>query len=160
MKFKNAYSPSKKVGYSCIGPSLTDQSFKQECDIGFIIENYAKMGKSFDNTNLNYYDCTTVQDFQNAQMIVAECKSNFEQLPSVERDRFKTVENYLEFISNKANLKECYEKGYIDRSSVDIEDVYPERYKYKSFAPSQVESSDVVSTDDKTVPPETPQQVG
>lgn len=158
MKFKNAYSDSKKVVFNCTNPSLTDQSFKHECDIGFIIENYAKMGKSFDNSNLNYYDCTSVKDFQEAQLIVAEAKSNFEQLPSKDRDRFKTVENYLEFVSNQANLKESYEKGYIDRGSVDIADVYPERYKVVETPVNEPSSNDV--SVDKITPTETPPQAG
>lgn len=145
MKFKTAYDRPKKVSQTFLKPSLTDQQFKQECDIGFIVENYAKLGKSFENTNANYFDCTQVQDYQSAQLLVAECKSNFEMLPSKDRDRFKTVENYLEFISNQANLKESYEKGYIDRSTVDIADVYPERYKVskeEQISPSVNSSTD------------------
>lgn len=129
MKFKNRYSDSKDIGKYFTKPSITDQQFKQECDIGFIVENYAKLGKTFDNTNINYVDCTTVQDYQDAMYTVANAKSNFESLPSKDRDRFKTVENYLDFISKHENLKESYEKGYIDRSSVDLSDVYPERFK-------------------------------
>lgn len=119
---------NKKVTCCIEGPSLTDESFKQECDIGFIVENYLKTGQGIPASTMNYADCTTVQDFQEAQMLVAEAKSNFEQLPSKDRDRFKTVENYLEFICNTDNLKESYEKGYIDPSTVDLVDVYPERY--------------------------------
>lgn len=129
MNFKNRYSDSKVITKTFKNPSLTDQQFKQECDIGFIVEQYAKLGKTFDQSNMSYIDCTSVQDYQDAMYTVSNAKSNFESLPSKDRDRFKTVENYLEFISNVANLKECYEKGYIDRGSVSLEDVYPEKFK-------------------------------
>lgn len=135
MKFLNRYSASKKIAKLFTKPSLTDQQFKQECDIGFIVENYAKLGKSFDYTGMSYVDCTSVQDYQDAMYIVANAKSNFESLPSKDRDRFKTVENYLEFISNEANLKESYEKGYIDRGSVDLSEVYPERFNVVETQP-------------------------
>lgn len=127
-KFLTPYTTKKKVVQKFELPSMTDQSYKDECDLGFIIENYVKKGIPLPDSSMNYVDCTTVQEFQDAQMLVAEAKSNFEQLPSKERDRFKTVENYLEFISNPSNLKESYEKNFIDRSSVSLEDVYPERY--------------------------------
>lgn len=129
MKFLSRYSNSRDIGKKFLKPSLTDQQFKQECDVGYIVENYARLGKPFDQTGASYIDCTTVQDYQEAMYTVAHAKSNFESLPSKERDRFKTVENYLEFISDNANLKESYEKGYIDRNSVDISDVYPEKFK-------------------------------
>ena len=71
MKFKNRYSDSKDIGKYFTKPSITDQQFKQECDIGFIVENYAKLGKTFDNTNINYVDCTTVQDYQDSKLLFA-----------------------------------------------------------------------------------------
>lgn len=146
MKFKNRYSDSKDITKNFKNPSLTDQQFKQECDIGFIVEQYAKLGKTFDQSNLSYVDCTSVQDYQEAMFTVANAKSNFESLPAKDRDRFKTVENYLEFISNAANLKESFEKGYIDRGSVSLEDVYPERFK-------------IVSDENKTVIEDAPVSV-
>lgn len=109
-------------------PSLTDQSFKQECDIGYIIKTCAKTGQPLPASPMSYVDCTSVQDFQSAMDTVAQCKSAFASLSSADRDRFGTVENYLDFISRSENLKESYEKGYIDPNSVDIKDIYPERY--------------------------------
>lgn len=127
-KFFNRYSKPKDVSIDFTEPSLTDESFKQECDLGFIVENYVSKGLPLPTSTFNYADCTTVAQYEDAMQIVAEAKSNFEQLPSKDRDRFKTVEAYLEFISNPENLKESYEKNYIDPSSVDLSDIYPEQY--------------------------------
>lgn len=132
-----------KVSLYCPEPSLTEQIYKDECDIDFIIKNFVKTGELPQST-MSFVDCTTVQDFQDAQYLVAECKSNFEQLPAVERDRFKTVENYLSFISDPKNLKESYEKGYIDRNTVDLKDVYPEQYA--AVTSSNVDNSTVSQT--------------
>lgn len=120
-----------RVQHDFLLPSLTDQSFKQECDIGYIIENCLRTGQVPQGPTSSYIDCTQVSDYQSAMQLVAQCKSDFASLPSKERDRFGTVEGYLEFISNRDNLKECYEKGYINRDSVSedvLKTLYPERY--------------------------------
>lgn len=127
IKFKTPYQQQERHQVKFEGISLTDQSFKQECDIGFIIENFVKTGTAPDSS-MSFVDCTTVQKFEDAMQIVAEAKSNFEQLPSSIRDEFKTVTNYLSYISNPANLKDSYERGLIDRSTVNLEAVYPELY--------------------------------
>lgn len=128
ISFLTRYSQPKKVSIINEEPSLTDESFKQECDLGFILETYAKTGHELPQSTMNYVDCTTVSQFEDAMQLVAEANSNFECLPAKERDRFKTVENYLAFICDANNLKESYEKGYIDPSSVDLADVYPEQF--------------------------------
>lgn len=128
ISFKTPYQEQERQQISFDGVSLTDQSFKQECDIGFIIENFVKTGQ-LPESSMSFVDCTTVQKFEDAMQIVAEAKSNFEQLPSSIRDEFKTVTNYLSYISDPANLKDSYERGLIDKTSVNLEDVYPELYQ-------------------------------
>lgn len=128
ISFKTPYQEQERQQISFDGVSLTDQSFKQECDIGFIIENFVKTGE-LPESSMSFVDCTTVQKFEDAMQLVAEAKSNFEQLPSSIRDEFKTVTNYLSYIADPANLKDSYERGLIDRSSVSLEDVYPELYQ-------------------------------
>lgn len=116
-------------------PSLTDQSFKQECDIGYIIESCLRTGQVPQGPSASYLDCTSVSDYQTAMQVVAQCKSDFECLPSKIRDEFKNVENYLEYIGNPSNLKDCYERGLIDPSSVTedvLKQLYPERYNVVS----------------------------
>ena len=103
LEFRTPYKGNERVQYSTIGPSLTDQSFKQDCDIGFIIENFVRTGELPQST-MSYVDCTTVPMYEEAMQIVAEANSNFEQLPAKIRDEFKTVSNYLEYISNPDNL--------------------------------------------------------
>lgn len=151
-KFFTPYTTTKKVVVDFKEPSLTDQSYKDECDLGFIIENYVSKGIPLPQSTMNYQDCTTVQDYQSAMMLVAEAKSNFEQLPSKDRDQFGTVENYLEFISKAENLKTSYEKGYIDPSTVDLMDVYPERYQ---TVPEQIETPTVEPVVNPSVTPST-----
>lgn len=122
---------NKRVEKDFLKPSLTDQSFQQECDIGYVIENCLKTGQVPEGPTASYLDCTCVSDYQAAMQTVAQCRSDFECLPSKIRDEFKTVENYLEYISKPENLKDCYERKLIDISSVTedvLKQIYPERY--------------------------------
>lgn len=147
--FKLPYSKNERVSIKFENPSLTDQSFKQECDIGFIIENFVKTGTQPDST-MNFMDCTTVKSYEESMQLVAEANSNFENLPAKIRDEFKTVTNYLAYISDVKNLKDSYERGLIDRGSVDLADVYPEQYKQQIVNTDQVTASSSTETPKKT----------
>lgn len=110
-------------------PSRTEQSYKDECDIEFIISNFVKTGiDPREGRKMSFVDCTQVKDFNDAQNLIAETKSMFYSLPPEIRDEFQTVDGYLEYVSNPANLKDCYERGIIDPDSVDEKDIYPEKF--------------------------------
>lgn len=136
-KFRTQFSTSLSVGKTFSKPSLTDQSYRQECDIGFMIENYKVNKVPLPTVSVQYGNSPSADDFMKANEMVAELKTQFESLPSSERDRFGTVQNYLQFIGNPANLKESYEKGLIDPNSVDLRDVYPERFKVQDTIPTE-----------------------
>lgn len=143
-KFITQYQPHERNIKKSDKPSLTDESFKDECDISLMIERY-KVNKIPPRTvNIAYGYSPTVDDIQHAQMLLAATKSNFEGLPSKIRDEFgNNVENYLAYISDKANLKDCYERGLIDRSSVSIEIVYPERFQNHSSPSGEAQGPSV-----------------
>ncbi len=145
MKFKTPYNSCSRVSFTFEKSSLTEQDHKDECDIGKIIESYVKTGQLPPQSQPSYLDCTQVQNYEEAQMLIAEVNSQFNSLPAVDRERFVNVRNYLDFIANPENLRECYERNYINRDTVDIADVYPERFvsqEGKNPMPS-VGSSDV-----------------
>lgn len=145
--FQTAYTSTKRVITTSDNPSLTDESFADECNISMMIEKYRVSKIPPRTVDVSYGHSPTIEDFQNAQYLLAEVKSNFEGLPSSIRDEFKNdVQNYLEYIGDKANLKDCYERGLINPDSVDLRDIYPER-----FETSIQESSTDVSVD---VPPQ------
>ena len=151
--FHTLYDTPKDVSITFEQPSLTEQSYKDECSIDFIIDNFVKTGiDPTDGRSMNYVDCTSVQDFQSAQNLVADTKSIFYALPSAVRDEFKTVDNYLSYVSNPANLRDSYERNLIDRSTVDLKDVYPEQYVNTSVSSvSTLESSPSVPSSETPV---------
>lgn len=144
MKFKTPYRERERTSLTFEEPSLTEQDFKDECDIGKIIESYVRTGQLPAQSQPSYIDCTQVQDYESAQMLIAEVNSQFNSLPATDRERFVNVKNYLNFVANPDNLRECYEKNYINRDTVDIAQVYPERYQPEVKKPvSGVGSTDV-----------------
>lgn len=146
MEFVTPYNgKAKKVTQDFYEQSLTDQSCKDECDIGFIIENFVRTGQMPSQPQMNYTDCTTVQSFEEASMLVAQCKTDFELLPAVERDKFKTVQGWLEYCSNSDNLKDCIEKGYISKESVD-KDTLNKIYNINDLDTQKVVKNDEVSS--------------
>ena len=108
-----------------------------------MIENYKVNKIPLPTVSVQYGNSPSADDFMKANEMVAELKTQFESLPSYERDRFGTVQNYLQFIGNPANLKESYEKGLIDPNSVDLRDVYPERFKVQDTIPTEPTSPSV-----------------
>lgn len=129
-KFLTSYSPKKRIISTSTEPSLTDESFADECNISLMIERY-KVSKIPPRTvNVSYGYSPSPDDFQNAQYLMAEVKTNFESLPSKIREEFGyDVQKYLAYIGDRDNLKDCYERGLVDPSSVKLEEIYPERYQ-------------------------------
>lgn len=152
MKFNTPYSSHNDPIAVELEPSVTDQQYKDQCDINFIVNQYVKQGIPIPQQQVSYADLTNVSDYDEALMTVAQYKSAFESLPAVERERFHgDVREYLEFITNPGNLKESYEKNYIDPNSVALEAVYPERYVQQSVDDkTPVNPSENVASEPKT----------
>lgn len=135
--FQTAYTKTKRIITSSDKPSLTDESFADECNISLMIEKYRVSKIPPRTVDVSYGHSPTIEDYQNAQYLLAEVKSNFEGLPSNIRDEFKNdVQKYLEYIGDKANLKDCYERGLVDPASVDLREIYPERFETIDEGPS------------------------
>lgn len=117
VKLIKVFDEHSRVSISTEGPSLTTQDAKDECDINYIIESYVKRGIVPPNAG-SYLDCTSVADYETACLLVAEAKSNFESLPLKFREEFKTIENYLAYLNDEKNLKDCIDRGLIDKSTV------------------------------------------
>lgn len=150
MKFKTQYSERVRKISTYDDVSLIDESYKDECDISLMVERYRVSKIPPRTVDVQYGKSPTVEEFQNAQYLLSEIKSNFEGLPAKVRDEFgNDVNNYLAYIGDAANLRDSYERGLINRDSVSIEDVYPELYRPVVEPPSGVtEPSVTPSTGD------------
>lgn len=115
-RFRSAYSPRKRVLAPLGGPSMADQSAKDECDINVIMARYLKTGILPEQINENaqrYLDCTE-NDFQAAMQVVAGAASLFEQLPAKVRDRFgNDPSELLSFVADDSNRPEAEKLGLV-----------------------------------------------
>lgn len=94
-------------------PSMTKQSFREECNINKIIAKYQKTGLV---THLARYSPQYAEvpsiDFREALEIVSEGKKMFESLPSNIRKKFnQSPAEFLEFVQDSTNQDELVSLG-------------------------------------------------
>lgn len=97
-------------------PSMTKQSFKDECDINNILKQYKQTGiVSHINERAAqgmYADLPDPTDFQESLNIVQDAQTAFASLPSKVRTRFNNnPAQFLEFCADPRNAKEMAELG-------------------------------------------------
>lgn len=97
------------------GPGLTEQCHKEECDMNYILRDYQKTGLiKHAKENEGRYDDISVQDFQEAMLIVKEAENMFSGLPSNIRKRFQNnPAEFLEFTQNAENRDEMVKLGIL-----------------------------------------------
>lgn len=121
--FRNAYERSSKPGMTFEKPSLTQQHFKDECDINNIIERFTRTGllPQYPGEDMQYGDYTTSVDYHEAMTIVAQANQQFEALPSSVRDKFDNdPAKMLDFVSKKENIEESVKLGLLNREALEI----------------------------------------
>lgn len=96
------------------GEGKTEQSHKKECDMNYILRNYQKTGLiTHAKKYSGQYDDVSVQDFNDAMMIVTEAQNMYRELPSNIRERFKGPEQFLQFVNNPGNKAEMQKLGIL-----------------------------------------------
>lgn len=109
----------KSTSFKFTSPSLTKQSFKDECDINNIVSRFAKTGV-LDHEVLvkpKFGDFLGVSDYQSALNQVIEAEEAFDNLPAKVRSRFKNQPvEFLEFCADEKNYHEMVELGLIEPS--------------------------------------------
>lgn len=119
-KFYTLYNPAPKAGLEFKEPSMTDQSFKDECDMGKLIDRYNKTGFFYNPLAMHgqkprspmFEDFADVPTFQEAQEVIARSQSQFEALPAKVRDFFDNDPALmLAFVNDPKNHDKCVELG-------------------------------------------------
>lgn len=117
MKLTNHHTELRRdVSIDCSEPKLTDQSYKNLCDINVIMANYAKTGV-FGHENINpprYIDNTTIPNLEEAYAIVTTAENMFYDLPADIRKLMDNDPAQLEaFIQNADNADILLKNGII-----------------------------------------------
>lgn len=100
--------------------SLTEQSHAADCDVNNIMKKYARTGlvTHARDGEMQFFDCTTVTEYQDACNLVIDAKALFDELPAELRARFDNDPiGLLEFIADPGNEEEARELGLIEPSA-------------------------------------------
>ena len=117
MKFASAYDNfddvSKHTGLNCLDKSLTQQQFREESDINFIVDRFMKTGHIPSPVSMpQYIDYEGVFDFQSAMNVVRQADENFMRMDAKVRSRFhNSPQEFLEFFADPANAEEAVRLG-------------------------------------------------
>lgn len=118
MEFATRYNPAESFGIVFSKPSLTQQHFKDECDINHIVATYQETGiMPQGNREPLFGDFAGIPtSFQESQNLFKEAQDKFYSLPS---DLRKMLDNspqkLLEFMSNPANSEACVKFGLFNK---------------------------------------------
>lgn len=101
----------------CDDKSLTQQHFKDECDINNIMANYTQTGLLPQGTTQtgSYEDFAGPDNYLDALLIIQNAQNQFAELPRDTRNRFKNDPAlFLEFINDTNNKAEAQELGLLN----------------------------------------------
>ena len=122
MEFFSRYHPAPSLSVE-FDESMTQQHFKDECDINSIIRRYQKTGFLVDpltpgTAEPMYGDFAAEQDFLTAQTLIAHASQAFDELPAWLRKRFSNnPAELLAFLEDESNREEAVKLGLISESN-------------------------------------------
>lgn len=101
-------------------PTMTQQHFKDECDINNIIARYETSGLLTDpyhpSTRMYQFgDYSAVKDYQDSLNFIIDSRAMFDDLPSRVRERFNyDPSQLLFFLADESNREEAVKLGLVD----------------------------------------------
>lgn len=103
------------TGWTTDLPSLTQQQFKDECDINTIVKQFGLTGKLPEAGSVyapTFGDFTEIEDFQSALHALQRASDAFMELPASVRERFNNdPARLVEFCSDARNADEIRALG-------------------------------------------------
>lgn len=115
-----------RIQIDCSQPQLTDQSYKNSCDINNIMTQYAKTGMlpNITSKTPQFVDNTLIPDLNTAFELVNSAIEGFNQLPpTIRRLMDNNPANLESFISNRDNAEILVKHGIlIPKENLDSTD--------------------------------------
>lgn len=146
MEFATRYNPAESFGIVFSKPSLTQQHFKDECDINHIVATYQETGIMPQGERQPLFgDFAGIPtSFQESQNLFKEAQDKFYSLPS---DLRKMLDNspqkLLEFMSNPANTEACVKFGLFNKLPEKASENKPQKPSNPASPPVQSQETDV-----------------
>lgn len=104
-----------------VEPTMTQQQFKDECDINFIMEKYNKTGLiNHINTKKGVYaDLSEISDYRDMLDTVRHADDVFMTLPASTRKRFDNdPAKLISFLQDDKNYEEAQALGLLERKDL------------------------------------------
>jgi phage internal scaffolding protein len=133
IQFYTPYINPKTVDpFNTIGESLTQEQFAEETKINNILRSHDRNGviQHINRGNAIYGDFSNVTDFSDALDQIKQAQSEFMNIPSDIREKFKNdAGEFFKFASNPDNIDELREMGLAipkDSVAMPTEQAIPE----------------------------------
>lgn len=96
-------------------PSLTKQSFVNECDINTIVRRFNVTGELPQGIRMpSYGDFSQVNDFQTAMNAIAQAREAFDAMPADIRTQFRNdPAEFVDFCSKEENREAAVRMGLV-----------------------------------------------
>lgn len=111
---------SKGVRTVNLDPTMTDQSFADQCDVNNIVRTYEKTGVLPHTTRLvgHYMDTLEVGSYEESLQKVLDANDSFMRLPAKIRDRFANdPAKLIEFMADENNYDEGVKLGLVEQKT-------------------------------------------
>ena len=114
---------SNESGLHCEDATLTQQQFKDECDINNIMEKFGMTGLIPQNPlTASYGDFSGVNDYHTALNAIIAAEEQFDALPATLRARFDNdPANLIDFMENPDNRSEAEKLGLVASPTLKTE---------------------------------------
>jgi phage internal scaffolding protein len=142
--FRTAYEPHKKYVFKTSGESLTQQHFKEECDVINIIKKHDRNGiiEHVQRGQARYGDFSEVADYREALDLVRDAQDEFMTIPSDIRKKFDNDPGkFYEFVSNPDNKEELKTMGFIETPDVGKPSSVPTKALSEAGEPSTAQEA-------------------
>jgi len=137
------------------GVSRTQQQFKEEADVNFIVNRAKKTGLLTDprrpgTREPKFGDFTLVPNFHQQQAQIAQATQEFERLPALIRERFKNdVGTFMEFIGDPENVEEAVKLGLLPESRLAKKSMEERRGEGHATRTAEALEQEEVTTEDE-----------
>lgn len=158
MQIRSRYALGDPVkGLEFHEPSLTQQQFKDECEIESLLKahNLSQVMGIVNNHDRQplYADVTDIPDFHDAQNHVARATEYFEGLPSDVRSRFNnSLSEFLTTLNNPDAREALTEMGVFKKAADNVADAAGEQPVVPPVADKQTGVSETASTAEEGTP--------
>ena len=112
--------------------SVTQQCFKDECDINILLKKFAVTGQLPENVRVpQFADFEEAFDFQSSMNVIRAAEEAFNAMPAEVRERFQNDPGrFLEFANDASNYDEALKMGLAikrpEKAAVGPENGLPE----------------------------------